>query len=489
MLKRWRTLLQKNFGLQTDAAQPIAGFCSTQTQECNGLQIAPILSIPRAAGRPGCSQQGRIRLVIRMLPGADASEDFLVRTSRIVFLSGLFLSSMLTLRIGRSLTLGDILIGASASLLVLAISKPSVDHPNRIAAVAGGICIIVGGCLSTAVSDSPPDSLLVLIRVLYVALVLPWQTLKLLNTPPRLEQGLYAISLGAALCASATVVQAAGIGTLGGSITSAGRFSGLTPHVSDAGAISALAVVLGLSNYRKYAGKWHHLIMAGVAMSGIIGLALSGSVSGMLAASVGLLLLLTLHRISPIQVLLFSIAILAAWLIATTIMGNQEYALSPLERFYQVTGIRSGPGENTMAQRFATDALGWKGFVEHPLTGVGLDPDAGIVMLGSLGVHNFWLAALHQGGVFFGLGLIIIIVPSLAAGWRARSFSRVVGSTFAVGLSAAAFAFTAPSFFNRYFWLPIALLTAALAVMTNEKENTSRGRPAVSSGQRELTRI
>ena len=428
--------------------------------------------------------------MIQMLPDADTSEDFLVHTSRIIFLGGLFLSPMLTLRIGQSLTFGDILMGASALLLILAVSKPNIGHPNRNATVAGGICIIVGGCLSTAVSDSPLDSLLVLIRVLYVALVLPWQALKLLNTTPRLEQGLDAISLGAALCASATVIQATGIGTLGGAITSAGRFSGLTAHVSDAGAVSALAVVLGLSNYREYAGKRHHLIMAGVAMSGIIGLALSGSVSGMLAAGVGLLLLLIMHQISPIQVLLFLTAILAAWLIASTIIGNQEYALSPLERFYQVTGIRStGPGENTMAQRFATDALGWQGFVQHPLTGVGLDPDAGIVMLGSLGVHNFWLAALHQGGVFFGIGLIIVTVPPLVTGWRTRSLSRLVGSTFAVGLSAAAFALTAPSFFNRYFWLPIALLTAALAVMINEKENMSRGRSAALSHQGKSTRI
>jgi hypothetical protein len=231
-------------------------------------------------------------------------------------------------------------------------------------------------------------------------------------------------------------------------------------------------------------------MMAGVAMSGIIGLALSGSVSGMLAAGVGLLILLTMHRISPIQVTIFSIAILTAWLIATTIIGNHEHSLSPLERFYQVTGIRSGePGENTMAQRFATDALGWKGFTQHPLTGVGLDPDAAIVMLGSLGVHNFWLASLHQGGIFFGVGLTIIMVPSLAAGWRARKLSRLVGATFAVGLSAVAFALTAPSFFNRYFWLPIALLTAALAVTANETMNTTRGRPSAVSAQSELTRI
>jgi hypothetical protein len=377
-------------------------------------------------------------------------------------------------------------MGASALLLILAISKPDIDYPNRIAALAGGVCIVVGGCLSTAVSDSPLDSWLVLIRVLYVAVVLPWQTLKLLNTAARLEQGLYAISLGAALCAFATVVQAAGVGTLGGTITSAGRFSGLTGHVSDAGAISALAVVLGLSNYRKDGGKWHQLIMAGVAMSGIIGLALSGSVSGMLAAGVGLLFLITIHRISPLRVFLFSIAILAAWLVATTIIGSQEHALSPLERFYQVTGMRSGPGENTMAQRFATDELGWNGFVQHPLTGVGLDPAAGIVMFGSLGVHNFWLAALHQGGIFFGIGLIISVVPSLAAGWRARKLSRLVGATFAVGLSAAVFALTAPSFFNRYFWLPIALLTAALGVATAEK---SRERSAESSVKGELTKV
>jgi hypothetical protein len=423
-----------------------------------------------------------------MLPGAAVGEDFLVRVSRIVFLGGLLLSSMLTLRIGRSLTFGDLLMGVSSLLLILAVSKPGVYHPSSIAAVTGGICIIVGGCLSTAVSDSALDSLLVLIRVLYVALFLPWQTLKLLNTTPRLEQGLDAISLGAALCASATIIQAVGIDTLGGSVTSAGRFSGLTSHVSDAGAVSALAVVLGLSHYRRYSGKRHHLMMAGVAMSGIIGLALSGSVSGMLAAGVGLLFLVIMHRISPIQVFLFLFAILSAWLIATAIIGSHAHALTPIERFYQVTGMRSGgPGENTMAQRFATDALGWQGFTQHPLTGVGLDPDAAIVMLGSLGVHNFELAALRQGGIFFGVGLAIIVVTSLAAGWRARRLSRLVGATLAVAVSATAFAFTAPSFFNRYFWLPIALLTAALAVMANENANTSRGQLSAPSARSELT--
>ena len=421
-------------------------------------------SIPGCLDRPRFSYRGRIDFMTLTLPDATVREDFLVRTSRIVFLGGLFLSSMLNLRIVPSLTLGDILMGASALLFILAIAKPDVGHPSRIAAAAGGILIIVGGCLSIAASDLPLDSSLVLIRVIYVALVLPWQTLTLLNTGPRLEQGLDAVSFGAALCASATVLQAVGVGTLGGSVTNAGRFSGLTGHVSDAGAISALAVVLGLSNYREYSGRLHNLFVAGVAMSGIVGLALSGSVSGMLAACLGVLLLVTMRRIKPLRLLLFLTAILSGWSIAAGLIDTQGHALSPLERFYHTTGMRYGPGENTMAQRLATDAHGWLGFTQHPLTGVGLDSRASVVMPGSLGVHNFWLAALYQGGIFFGAGLTIIVGSSLVAGWRARKLSTLAGAAFAVAVTAVAFALTAPSFFNRYFWLPIAFLTATLAV-------------------------
>jgi hypothetical protein len=399
---------------------------------------------------------------------AEAGEDFLVRLSRALFLGGLFLSSLLSLRVGGSFALGDVFIGASGFFLILAISKPTAAHPTPTTAIMGAVFLILGGCLSTGVSDSPLNSWLVLVRMIYVALILPWQTLKLLNTSSRLEQGLDAFSLGAALCASATVMQAVfGVG-IGESIEGAGRYSGLTGHVSDAGAISALAVVLGLSKYRKHGGKLGDLIMAGLAMSGIVGLALSGSVSGMLAACSGLALLVTIHRISLKQILLFSIAALPAWFIAAAIIGNQDYALGPLDRFYQVTGMRSGPGENTMARRLATDALGWEGFIQHPLTGVGLDSEASMV-LGSLGVHNFWLAALYQGGIFFAVGLTIIIARSLAGGWRARKLSRLCGATFASALTAVVFALTAPSFFNRYFWIPVALLIAALAVTKNEE--------------------
>jgi hypothetical protein len=415
------------------------------------------------------SRQGRTSTVSPVSLQAVDGKDFLVRVSRVFFLVGLFLSSILTLRIGESLALGDVLMALSALLLILAVSKPNVEHPSRIAVVVGGIFLISGGCLSTAVSDSPLDSLLILIRVTYVALILPWQTLKLLDTSSRLEQGLDAISLGTALCASATVIQAVlGASMFGGSATSAGRYSGLTGHVSDAGAISALAVVLGLSHYRKLGGKLYRLIMGGVAISGLIGLVLSGSVSGMLAAVVGVALLISINGATPKQILLFSIAAVPAWLIAGTVLINQNHALSPLERFYQVTGMRSGPGENTMALRFATDAVGFERFTQHPITGVGLDPEASIV-LGKLSVHNFWLAALYQGGIFFALGLTIIVAPSLLAGWRARKLSMLCGATFASAVTAIVFALTAPSFFNRYFWLPVALLIAAIGVTRNEK--------------------
>jgi hypothetical protein len=362
-------------------------------------------------------------------------------------------------RAGGGFTFGDVLL--LASFILTAFAAPEGRRRITIPVMLVMLLVAVGGILSGVYSDDVPGTFLVLGRVIYVAFLLPWQTMVLLDTDGRLRAGIAWTGVGAAACSMGTVIQLLFGNVIPGSEAyESGRFPGFAVHVSDTGAITALATVLGLAMVLAQFPARQRMLGVCVMAAGMVGLVLSGSVSGMLAAIVGGLLMLLFRRIKLWIVLLVGGVATAVLNFALDLVASTGVALSPLERFYQVIGVTGNQASlNTTASRLATDAMGWEGFMQFPLTGVGLGSSAALVS-GELGVHNFYLSALHQGGIFFGVGLIIVTLTILcrAAKWvRTDPLAAVLVAT---ALSALVFAMTAPSFFNRYFWVPFALLAA-----------------------------
>lgn len=408
----------------------------------------------------------------RLRGETEPKDDFLIQASRAMALVGLFLVSLLVVRIGGAITIGDLLLMGSAGLLAAA-PKPPVTTPKVPSAtrIIFTLLILVGGLIASAVSPHPADSLQILFRVLYVAVILPWQIRRLFPSQAGLSMACTAFAMGAALCGFGAVMQNRfGPGIIpGADVTNAGRYSGFTAHVSDAGGITALAVVAGVAGLGVGSSKATKYLSLGIIAGGLIGLILSGSVSGMASAGAGVLAVVLMRGVSIGKLLLVATAGGAAFYFASGVLSGTENALTPMERFYQAVGLSpsAASGLNTTASRLETDRLGWESFLDRPWTGVGLDPQSSIIdHVNSLSVHNFLIGAMHQGGFFFALGVLLSALALLLPGLRMKSRNSLCVSTTAMAAAAVTFAVTAPSFFNRYFWIPLALLAAYHALPT-----------------------
>lgn len=387
------------------------------------------------------------------------TQDPAIRLARGLFLLGLAAVSLMVFRVGASFTVGDILL--LASFFLTALCAPEERKRLTVPVFMVMIMVFIGGSLSAAFSDDVPGTFLVLGRVLYVAFLLPWQTMVLLDTEQRLRAGIAWTAIGAAVCSLGTVVQLLFGNVIPGSVAyESGRFPGFAVHVSDTGAIAALAAVFGLALILAESPAGHRIVGVFAMASGMVGLVLSGSVSGMLAAIVGAVLILLFRRVKLWIVVMVAATATVVLNFALSLVNSTGVALSPLERFYQVIGVTGNEVSlNTTASRLTTDVLGWEGFLQLPFTGVGLGSSASLV-IGELGVHNLYLSALHQGGIFFGVGIMIVTLAILFRSVRWVRTEPLGAVLFAGALSALVFAMTAPSFFNRYFWVPFALLAA-----------------------------
>lgn len=402
---------------------------------------------------------------------AGHRDDALLKAARGALYAGLFLVSLLVFRVGGSITVGDVALVLSLLLTLFAIGRPRTRHPYGGSAVPFALLIAAGGCLAAVGSLNPADSLASLVRVLFVALVLPWQCVVLLNNEARLRRAILALGLGAAVCSLGTVFQFALGATVipNGAVTNAGRYTGFTGHVSDTGAVASLAVVIGFAGLARGQGFATRVLLVGVGLSGLVGLVLSGSVSGMLAAAVGVGALLLIRGVPVRHVLFGGVAAGAVLWWAVGLIGETQMALTPGERALQVLGLSGGDASlNTTASRWDTIVAGWRGFLADPLTGAGLDSDSSLV-IGSLGVHSLPFAALYQGGVLFAAGLAGCVLTAIVMVARSPRKSVLRAQAYSLAIAAGAFSLTGPNLYNRYFWVPIAIVAVLAALNEGQR--------------------
>lgn len=390
----------------------------------------------------------------------DRQPDALEKVARRSLYAGLALSSLLVFRVA-TVTFGDVLLLLSALLTI--ISRAPEGQKARSLYWLVTSCLAFGGVAAADRSLSPSGDILTLGRAVVVVVILPWQARRLLTTPPFVYRALAAFLVGATVSAAGTLLQAEGFAISGSSQEVAGRLSGFTAHVSDLGGIAAVGVVLAIALSRPDRQRLTRLSLLAALAVNAIGLILTGSVSGILAAGAGVFVLLLRRGMRLRRLLVLSVVVYIVFHYAVAIQAQQG-ALTPLQRFEQAVGLTAsvpGTDTNTLGIRQATYGVAWKGFQEHPVFGAGLDDQSGLV-LGDLGAHNLLLAGTYQGGVVFGFGLLLAIAAAIRAGWRNNS--PLGARTFAMLITATTFAMTGPSFYNRYFWIPVALTVAAAAV-------------------------
>jgi O-antigen ligase len=391
------------------------------------------------------SERGTVTTLAGKFKASSAEDlhDPVYRLARVCLYLGLFFSSLLVLRVG-ILTVGDLLLLASIALAATA----RITNSHVI-------------WLKSAYSLGAAESLNVIGRLLIVAFALPWLARALLPSVNYLSVAAGWLLAGAATAASGTVLQFLFGKEIipGGEVTNAGRFTGLTGHVSDMGGIAAMGLVIGIGFVITRGHRFVALV--GVSLAAV-GLILSGSVSGLLAVLVGLLVYVVRRHLRFGQLVLLVIVGVAVLQLVSTIQADVS-ALSPVERLLQTLGLSNSGRYATSEIRAETYQVALTKFFESPIIGHGLDPQSGVVD-GLFPAHNFILAAMFQGGVLVAIALVALLIRPLTGGWIRADRSIVSTQVLATMTAAIVFAMTAPSLYNRYLWIPVALVVVARSI-------------------------
>jgi len=394
---------------------------------------------------------------------APASEDAFVRLSRWLLYAGLAGSSILAPRFG-DFTVGDAFLAASVVALLTSMARSRRPAPCQGLRWAAFHITVIGGIAALIGTGYVPAATSVLLRVVFVGFVLPWVINEVLSARKYFDRAIFAFVLGTAITGFGCILQLAfGSGIIPqGEVTNAGRYSGFTGHVSDTGGITCLAVIAGITLFLR-ASRRREVVVSLIALAGgVAGLVLSGSVAGMLVAAVIAGVAVILVRSTLRRRLALIIGVLAALAAVIAWPMSQSGGLDPIERFSQAVGLTAGndPTTNTLDSRWTTIIVGWSRFLDAPFRGHGLDPGSADVYAG-LPPHNLWVGALYQGGLIFTIGITLVIATSCYVGLRRFRLSPTACSAAFMALGAVFFALTAPSFYNRYFWLPLALAACA----------------------------
>lgn len=391
----------------------------------------------------------------------------LFRVPRGAFLIGLLLIGQLTVRPVHSTTVSDLLFLAA---LIAILGGLLVSDQRQLGFVPVGITtgsalFAIGACMSAFSSDTANASIGVTARFLYLTMIWVWVATIVLRRvgDVRIGVALWVVSLSAS--GAAAIAQFVFGDVIPGTDTAFGRMTGTAQHVNNLGGSAAVALTaaVGLTLMRS-AGRPIRLIGAvGTALI-TSGLILSGSIGGMVAAVIGVGVAAAVTR----RTRAFGAAavVVAAAAVATTYIEPSESAGTLAGRLDAV----SGPS-GTLAARVEVFQLAWRHIADSPLIGVGLgfDPRTSASALPDL-IHNAFLSAWYQGGLFAFVGLGLISLTGLHVGLRTAKDARttderlLAGSLLGSFAAYIAFGLGTPALYERYGWVLLALVVALRAI-------------------------
>lgn len=318
--------------------------------------------------------------------------------------------------------------------------KVSKNRINSFPFFIPSIFILIGGILSSfgPYNSNIARSLLELLKAIFVFLSLPFLYSYSFITQEQKYTILKSFVLGIAISCSIAIIDknfSTNIGPLFNMNSAqipgyghAGRYRGVTNHPNSQGLLAALGIPLNIGfllYYRKRITKWF-----GFAFLSIItfyGLLLSGSVSALMSFVFYIFTFVILHKFmigKPKKNLISAIALLIVFLAIIFLSflfisnNNINKIIEPI-----LVSLNQNPNfsrviNTTFRLRLLANQFAINEFLNHPFIGYGMDvryqtlSPPFVDFEGSTSVHNTILLSTLGGGVFVGIGYILIYVIS-----------------------------------------------------------------------------
>jgi hypothetical protein len=412
---------------------------------------------------------------------ADTREPFMLTSGRRLLYVGIGLAPLLTLRGAANVLASDVFLLISAAALLF--PRTTDRRKPSVARLVAAWAILAGTILAAYRADSWPEDFKIGFETLYVSTVLPWQACKALRTRRHLRLAVIWWLSGVVVCAAGALAQSRISPTIiPGTASAYGRQPGFTQHVSDFAGILATAVPLTLILAARVRGRRTRALLVSALGLFAVGLVLDGSAAAFLAISVATGYAV-IRRILTVRTFTgFAVIGLAAVYFSTAL--DPTATLSPVERFYAVSGIEATTGSaDTLSSRLATDGFAITGIVDSPLVGRGLDEQSGTTTVEGLATHNVLLGAWYQGGALVLLGLLLALSEPVRELARRRNPDFWLWDALRIGfLGGLVFEMSAPEWYTRYFWLQVALLVAAANIRRREHLPAADSRDGAGRG-------
>ena len=398
------------------------------------------------------------------LSDVDPGSAVRFRMPRALYYLGLLFIGQLAIRPASGLTVSDLFFFAAfvATCLELVSSRQSTIpgiRPRPL--LLGTLLFAVGAVISSVSLEAPGQSLAYCLRFVYVTLFWFWMGSVVLRTSRHVAWAVSMWVTSVALSGGAAMAQLSLGDVIPGTSPVFGRMTGTAVHINDLGGMAGIALPVAVALMAGRAGKVRRRWATGVVVLFVgAGVVLSGSVGGLLAATVGVATFAIASRIRRRTMVTALVMFAGSVLI---ISAQQDAgAPSPFERASQVTGPEDDP-TSTLGSRVDTHGAALDAIAQSPIVGYGLGqpvPKTGFT------VHNIVLGPWYEGGLFAMVGMVVILTGLVSAGMKAVGAARSRQEwQLAIGLFAAfcsflVFATGAPVLFQRYAWAPAAMLIA-----------------------------
>ena len=379
-------------------------------------------------------------------------------------LVGAFSLPALVARVG-AITVSDLSFAAAA--LCFAFARREGARTRARSFLCAFVAAAAAVLLSSYQSSSLTESLLVGVRLLYVFSIWQWCVRRVITDEVRLERLVNAFLCGAAMSSLVAVAQIVAHVEIPGSLVIFGRASGLQGHPNGQGGVLAVALPMALALCFRPRRRMLSSVVVGCS---VVGLILSGSVTGMLSAVVGVIVVVLNGKKKFLKLFLLTVTGLLVGLVVQNLERIFPGAASPLKRIADTTG--NGVGDSTLTSRLLTDQFAWAHIRADPFGSVGLAGLDGVTYDGQTLTHNLLLLSWYQGGPLLAVAVVITACAAIAASIQtSRRSSPAISAMLSAGVVAAlVFAMTGPVLYDRWFWFPllVAIATASRARAESE---------------------